>query len=181
MNKSFDKDNELSVKWSNDADAVYCKLYHCNPTDIEFMDFDTPKGKEAQLNGIDKVITCPDGHTVTVDEKTHRISDNLCIEFWSDVNTGKKGWLYTSKADYISQIEPRQDKMLLVSMATIREYARTHLEDFKKKGMIWQTSERNGRSWKSGHVNVREKDLIEWAKKTTGVEKPWVLPLHEYK
>lgn len=181
MQKSFDKDNELSVKWSNDADAVYCKMYHCEPNDIAFMDFTTPEGKEAQLKGIDKIISLPGGKQIKIDEKTHRLSDNLCIEFWSDINSRKQGWLYTSQADYISQIEPRQDKMLYISMATIREYARTHMDDFRKSGMIWQTSERNGITWKSGHVNVKEKDLIEWAKKTVGVEKPYVLPLHEYK
>jgi hypothetical protein len=179
--KSFDKDNELSTKWSDDADMVYPKIFG-DIDHIDFMDFNTAEGKAAQLAGIDKKLYMKDGRLIKIDEKTHRDSSALVIEFWSDINTGKQGWLYTSTADYISQIEPRQDKMLIVSMNTIREYARTHINEFKAQNrMRWQESTRNGRTWKSGHINVSEKELMDWSNKTVGIEKPVIKPLHDYK
>lgn len=179
--KSFDKDNELSTKWSDDADLMYPKIFG-EIDHIDFMDFNTEDGRREQLSGVDKKLYMKDGRLIKVDEKTHRDSANLVIEFWSDFNSGKKGWLYTSTADYISQIEPRQDKMLIISMSTIREYARTHVEEFRiKNKMRWQESTKDGKTWKSGHVNVTEKELMDWANKTVGIERPIIHPLHEYK
>lgn len=176
--KDFEKDNKLSVKWSDDADKMYSKIFG-EISKIDFMDFNTTSGKEAQLNGIDKKIYTKDGRIINVDEKTHRFSTDVVIEIWSDINTGKKGWLFTSKADYISQIEPLQDKMLVISMNTLRTYAMR--EPNVLKSIKWQISEKNGKTWKSGHVSIKEKDFCNWANKTVGVEKPVIIKLHEYK
>ena len=179
--KSFDKDNELSTKWSDDADKMYPKVFG-KIDHIDFMDFETEEGKKEQLSGIDKKIYTEDGRLITVDEKTHRNSTDVVIEIWSDVLTNKQGWLFTSKADYISQIEPRQDKMLIVSMKTLRKYAVQHPEQTITSNAIrWQTSIKNGKTWKSGHVSINEKDFVDWANKTPDVEKPVIVPLHEYK
>lgn len=180
MIKSFDRDNELSVKWSDDADKMYPKVFG-GINKIDFMDFNTTEGKKAQLSGIDKIIHTSDNRIIKVDEKTHRTSDDVVIEIWSDVLTNKQGWLFTSEADYISQIEPRQDKMLVVSMKTLRKYAMQHPDKTIKSNSIrWQTSEKNGKTWKSGHVSIKEKDFMTWAANTPGIEKPVIVPLHEY-
>lgn len=179
--KSFDKDNELSTKWSDDADKMYSKVFG-KVDHIDFMDFDTEEGKKEQLSGIDKKIYTEDGRIITVDEKTHRNSTDVVLEIWSDVLTNKQGWLFTSKADYISQIEPRQDKMFIVSMKTLRKYAVQHPEQTIKSNAIhWQVSEKNGKTWKSGHVSIKEKEFVDWANKTPDVEKPVIVPLHEYR
>ena len=46
--KSFDKDNELSTRWSDDADKMYPKVFG-KIDHIDFMDFETEEGKKEQL------------------------------------------------------------------------------------------------------------------------------------
>ena len=72
--------------------------------------------------------------------------------------------------------------MLIVSMKTLRKYAVQHPEQTITSNAIrWQTSIKNGKTWKSGHVSINEKDFVDWANKTPDVEKPVIVPLHEYK
>lgn len=47
-----------------------------------------------QRNGIDRVVTFPDGHAVFVDEKVRRRSyPDICLERWSDRQRRIPGWV----------------------------------------------------------------------------------------
>lgn len=182
MVHDFDKDNTFSMKYSDAADSAYRRFYNGKIDSIEFMDYNTSEGKVAQLSGVDKIFHLKDGSLIKVDEKTHAVSYGISFEFWSNWEAKKQGWLYTSTADYVAQIEPQKDKIIYTSMKAMREFCRAHMDWFKSANkMHFQTSTRNGSTWHSASVTVSEKTYIDWVNSQPGLEKVEIIPLHEYK
>lgn len=178
---NFYEDNKGSVKYSDEADKAYHRLYRGHIRNIEFMDFSTEKGKKAQLEGIDKILYLDDGREIKVDEKTHAVSYGITMEFWSNVERKTPGWLFTSTADYIAQIEPRKDEIIYISMNTMRDFVRAHITEWKQNNkMRYQQSTKDGKYWHSAAVTVKNKEFIDWVKSKPNLEQVQVLPLHVY-
>ena len=79
---------------------------------IRIIPFDTYENKKTQLSGID-VICKPLGISLEIKTRydTRWYNKDILLETVSIIETGKKGWLYTSKADFLAYIWVNKDPL----------------------------------------------------------------------
>lgn len=171
MIKDFNKDLKLGETLSNVINKVYPQIFG-QDISIENINFNDKKGKSYRLSGINKIIHLSNNEKIFINEKIHRKTDNIIIELWSDFNTGKLGWLFTSKAKYIVQIDLAQNKVCLLSLKSLKKYYTDLCKKYggsinKIPNIKWQISKRDGplKNWKSGHIEITEKQFLDWASK----------------
>ncbi len=79
---------------------------------IRIIPFDTFQNKKTQLSGID-VICKPHGINLEIKTRynTTWYNKDILLETVSKVETNKKGWLFTSKADFLAYIWVNKDPL----------------------------------------------------------------------
>ena len=77
-----------------------------------------------QRKGIDRVFTHKEtGAVCTVEYKTDTKSastGNVFVEIWSNKQSGKKGWAYTSQAQWLYFYMPGLDKVCIIEMTRLK-------------------------------------------------------------
>jgi hypothetical protein len=85
-----------------------------------------------QRRGIDKVITLAD-RTLTVDEKVDMyVRPTIFLEFWSNFERRKKGWFFTSEADYTLYVYP-DGGAFWIPMPAVRQAWTEHAPEWLEK------------------------------------------------
>jgi hypothetical protein len=99
---SFEEDLEFSLnpKHAERMDAFYRDFF--SATGLNVIEVKPVTDRAEQKKGYDKLIKLDNEQFIRVEEKLDRYTTgNLVLELWSDSNR-KRGWLFTSTADYLA-------------------------------------------------------------------------------
>lgn len=95
---NFKADLQYSLEERENAmfDNFYYRIFP-NIAEIKFCE-----DMATQRKGIDKIIYFENGNSFSVDEKKRRVDyGDILLELWSVYESRIRGWLYTTRCDYI--------------------------------------------------------------------------------
>jgi hypothetical protein len=122
---SFLKSKEVGAAVEKLLDAHFMNLFT-----IEEVDLDTQK------RGIDRIYTHPEsGAVATVEYKADTRSletGNLFIEVWSNKQSKKKGWAYTSQAQWLYFYVVDYKEVCIIEMTKLKRLLKGWNQTYKK-------------------------------------------------
>jgi len=90
--------------------------------------------RNIQRLGIDKKIIFNDGSVVKIEEKKRRTDYGDCfIETWSVFENGKRGWVYTTQADFIAYYVVPLNIVFFIPVLPLRKSWKIYGEEWMKK------------------------------------------------
>ena len=98
------KKGEYWVSRVTIATDRFIQKNNLKPTKPKLIPFITEKDKKTQKNGIDAVVNTLYNIEVKTRYDLRYYNRDIALETVSVIETGKKGWIYTSKADFISYV-----------------------------------------------------------------------------
>jgi len=101
-----------------------------------------------QKRGIDKLLNFDNGKVVSIDEKKRRTNyGDIALELWSVWEQRKRGWLYTSEADYIIYAIMPVSKVYLLPTLLLRNA-------WLKNEVLWTDKYREVRAYNKTYVTI---------------------------
>jgi len=130
MDKVNDFKTDLEHSHDEETNKAFDAFYMSYFPMAESVEFITDL--EMQKMGIDKIIRLSNRGRITIDEKVRRTDyDDILIEYWSNFEEKKLGWIYYSRCDFIMYANNKNFYMLpfrLMQLAWKR-----HSTEWRKK------------------------------------------------
>lgn len=119
-----------------------------------------------QRLGVDRIFTFPNGRKYSIEIKTDFLaqkSHNVFVETLSNSKTGKKGWAYTTTADFLIYFVPGFKKAAVVRPIVLRE-------KLKEWSIIYKTRYCKNKDYYSAGLLVPWSQFTELSEKILDIE-----------
>lgn len=126
---------DLAYSLDSKENLLFNDFYFKTFPNLKYVEF--CEDMKRQKQGIDKVLHFKNGNSFTIDEKKRRGNyGDILLEIWSKDNK-KRGWLFTSKCDYIVYaIMPIKKVYLLPTILLKRAWVTNSKKWLKYKPII---------------------------------------------
>lgn len=144
-----DFNEDLAYSFSGDINNFYRRIFPVKKIE-EVTD------RQVQYRGIDKILYLEGGKELKIEEKRRRTDyGDILLEVYSNRETKRLGWLYTSQSDYISyRVEGAPDKVFLLPMALLQAWVKKNSVYFSNCRLI--LAKNKGYTTESRAVPIRE-------------------------
>ncbi len=162
----FEKSQEYSNKVS--LLPLWKEVYDGAFPGIERMEI-TPNGSVANRSGIDRILHMGDGTTITIDEKarkknekTGKVYDDIALEFISDEENDKPGWVVKPlKCDYIAYAILPLGICYVLPVIPLQQAWLKHGGDWRDNYFVFSVVSKDGRrTWRSLNCAVPAKVVL---------------------